>query len=412
MLALVAYDIEHYAIYLIVFSVVFLLSSLPPLREGGSWRSWLRLLLGLALTAAVFLSSFSYQLIRAHKELSLAGDYVTVSGEETVRYSADLLSFFIPGAQSRYFGGLFDFNTETSYLGWVVLVLAAAGFWSYRRRGEIRLFAVTAVIFALLALGPWVVVLGEETRIPGLAALIGHVPLLGSPRTPVRFVVMSALSLSVLAGYGVRAMAARIRGLSRRRWLPPLAVTIVALLFILEVRPVPVLTRLTAPPVYSEIAASPLPGSVVVLPLGWEATPAGVVGMQRGYPQIYQPVHQRPLVGGYVSRAPRERVLKHVGEPVLSYLSDPGGREPDRDDLDPDKIMQVLDRYDIAFIVVHKQGPEMCLNGEAQHYREFSDADLARIDEYVTTDLGMERFEDTDQVAAYRRPAAANEPAP
>ncbi len=416
-MGLAAYDTEHYAIFLSVFSVLFLLFYLPWRRRpesGEVLRRWLRLARGLLLTLVVAVATFSPMLFAAARFVADSDDPLIVSSEQVNDLSADALSFFIPNRGGGLPAGSLEFiNTsflspEVSFLGWVAMALAVLGAWTFRGVRDVRLWILTTVVFSILALGPMLIVAGSYTEVPMPYAVINMLPLLNMIRAPSRYVVIASLAVAVLSGYGA---AAAFDWLSRRRFrvtalsvaaAPLAAVTIVAL-FIVEVRPQVNLVSLEAQPVYEEIAASGTPGSVISLPLGWDTGTTGKLGREAAFVELYQPVHKRPLIGGNVSRGSGVLAAVIASEPVIRFLADPEGA-PAPADRDPATIAAILGRYQIAYIVVHKYYPRQIYGGRVYHEpTSFSPAELEAIDRYVTRDLGMVRAQENGEVTVYRR---------
>jgi hypothetical protein len=84
--------------------------------------------------------------------------------------------------------------------GLAVLVIA----WSAGWRPSKWWFGL-AIMFGLLALGPFVHVAGANTYVPGPWALLRYVPLIGLAHTPARFAVLLMLALAVM--FAAAAMA-------------------------------------------------------------------------------------------------------------------------------------------------------------------------------------------------------------
>ncbi|MHB1003561.1 MAG: hypothetical protein ACYC1B_07025 [Thermoleophilia bacterium] len=403
LLGLIAYDTEHYAIYLLLFCVVMLLYYLPWRRPADRFERWLDLTLGIGIVLVVAAAIFSPVLVSAASEIRRVGDYVSYPEWKTIQYySAGPLSFFRPYDGSWLLSTLAP-KKEVTSIGWVVLLFAALGFWRHRGDSQVRFWAVVAIVFLLLSLGPMIVFHGQQTSIPGPQKLLEQIPFIGSPRVPARNIVMTALAASVLAGLGIKSLFERLIG---TRWAEKAvaiaAITILAL-FALEVHPAPRMTSARVHPVYEEIARSPLEGTLITLPLGWEAAPAGVFGMERTYHLMNQPFHERKLMMGMVSRAPQDTVLSYRGEAVAYFLCDPVDKVPRDIDLLPEAIDFELARYDPAFLVINKRSPEVYVGGDFQRWQEFTAADLATLDRYCTEFLGMEKFIEDEEMVAYRR---------
>lgn len=129
---------------------------------------------------------------------------------------ADFVSYSLPYKHlpallfPAVFGGLLHYGTGpyfgewnfvemTGYVGLLPLMLAGLGFYVSRRKA-VSLFWLSVGVMAFL------LALGERTP---LATLVYHLPVLGQFRVPARHFIEIALAVSVLAGFGVRAVMRR-----------------------------------------------------------------------------------------------------------------------------------------------------------------------------------------------------------
>jgi hypothetical protein len=119
------------------------------------------------------------------------------------------------------------------------------------------------------------------------------------------------LGLAVLAAFAIYWIGTKIKnkelrmssGAVRKLATPILYSSFIFLvLFEHLALPLP-LSDARVPAVYETIAADPLPVSVMHAPLGWRNS-FGVLGAERTLIQYYQSVHQKPMLGGNISRAP------------------------------------------------------------------------------------------------------------
>lgn len=224
-------------------------------------------------------------------------------------------------------------NVELSvYLGWLVLPLAVAGFWCRRKEPVIRFMTLLLVCAAVLAMGhklQWhreVVRLGGHgIRLP--MALYRHIPVLGDVGQAGRYMVIGYMALAV----GVAAAVAYIRerfGRVTGTWVAALVVVAICLDY--GYRPVSV-----DPPV----CAIP-PGAGRVMEPRFEPARA-----------LYrQTRHERPLVGGYMSRLPQGLWASYEATPGLGwFFRRPGQRGSPPP---PADIRNALRRWDIEYVCV------------------------------------------------------------
>ena len=159
-----------------------------------------------------------------------------------------------------------------------------------------------AVVFGLLALGPFIHVGAVDTHIPGPWAFLRYMPLLGLARTPSRFSIVLMLAFAVLFAGALCWLGQRYP--LRRRLL----LSGVTALLLFELLPVPrVLYSAAVPRIYRQIAAAPGDVRVLELPFGVRDGTSSA-GNYTARSQFYQTVHGKPLLGGYLSRVSRRRL--------------------------------------------------------------------------------------------------------
>ncbi|MDO8679779.1 MAG: hypothetical protein Q7R30_14725 [Acidobacteriota bacterium] len=236
---------------------------------------------------------------------------------------ADLLSFFDPNPNHPVMRALFgDLQTAaptvfveyTTSLSLVALIIVISAFAVAKFRPRVGWLWLT-IGFALLALGPFVYVAGQNTFVPGPWALLRYVTPIGLARMPSRFAIVVSLGVAVLLAGSLAAIGARW---PRRRRL---IVAVVALLLAIELWPSPrILYSAEISRVYDTIAQDPRPVRVLSLPFGVRDGVSSA-GNFRPRSQFNQTRHEKPLIGGYLSRISRRRIEKMRTEyPTLAIL--------------------------------------------------------------------------------------------
>lgn len=236
----------------------------------------------------------------------------------------DLLALVMPNPNHPLFGKPFHdwlvarrpdgFAELTGSMSLVALATIVVGWratgWRPKRR-----WVWMPLVFAALALGPFVTVAGVNTHVPGPWALLRYLPIIGLARSPSRFAVVVSLLVAVLFGLALTAIG--------RRWPASrrvvLAAVTVALLF--ELSPAPrTLYGGTPPAVVSQVAADPRPDiRVLMLPFGLRDGTSSL-GNFDPLTQYYQTIHGKRLIGGYLSRLTTQQKAFHLTFPVLHAL--------------------------------------------------------------------------------------------
>lgn len=412
-LGMAAYDTEIYAIFLSLFSLLYLSFYFPYKSIKAEVGKWGMLCGGVAIIVVVSLLIYLPMIIAAGKEVSRNGVYAGQASESAAFFSADLRTITIPNNTSDFLGGMFkefhsmDIYPETSYLGWTAVLLAVYGVIRYRRRREIWLWVIVAAIFTILALGPKPLYvytfLPENLRgLPGPFSILPRLPLLNGLRVPSRFVVMTTMAVSMLAGYGSSQLLSQISRLKWHRFLAPVAVLFIFCLLFIECKPNYVSTSTNIPQVFESVKSTDDSGSILIIPLGW-ATGNVKYGNSQTWTQLPQTVHERPMIGGMVARAPEEELMHEADLPVLGFLADPENRKLTAYDTDPEEISRIKDRYQFAYIICYKSMPDFYIDGHlVDSHPIYGPETMAIIDEYITSYLGFDKFEETDELIAYK----------
>lgn len=235
----------------------------------------------------------------------------------------DLLSFFLPNPLHPLVSGAFDAGLSSSPGGlvenvasipWTIVLIIAFGIVFVGARLP-RRWIIWTVFFALLALGPFITIAGVRTYIPTPWTLVRYLPVVGAARMPPRAAILVMFGMSVLAAYALRDLRSR----TKRPWILTAAVTVVLLL---ETLPAPRrLHSAAVPSIYRIIADDPRAVRVLNLPFGLRDG-LGSHGNTTAAWQYYQTVHEKPIMGGYLSRLPRHRVARYRARRVMSVLMD------------------------------------------------------------------------------------------
>lgn len=263
----------------------------------------------------------------------------------------DLAAYLIPSPMQTIWGGrtqpLFDPVAASYYyvpfIGFTVLTLAALG--SVGRWPQARFWLLAALAYVLLALGPELAVNGRlYPQIPMPYRLI-HDTLIGDfIRRPHRLNLYLGIPVALLAGLGVLKLA-QWRPVQQRysRTAAPILLT---LLLFIETNPIPFPT--TEPAItawHAQLAEEP--GSFGL----WEL-PMHNRNPDKWY-MLYQTVHGKALVGGHISRMPREAFdfIQQVPLTAYAFWHD---NEADFGLTAVTQQTHLLDEAGIRYVVIHK----------------------------------------------------------
>ena len=234
----------------------------------------------------------------------------------------------------RWLAGLPNgFDENVASLSWVGIAVLMFAVLRRRFRGPAGWWVFSAV-FGLLSLGPFVHVAGLNTYVPTPWTLLRYLPVIGAARMPTRMTVLLMLGFSMLVALAV----AHLRQHSPR---PRVIVAALVPLLLFEMLPWPrPVYSAYVPHVNRVIAEDPRPIRVLNLPFGFKDG-LNERGKFSARSQFFQTVHEKALIGGYLSRLPPDAMVRYprrnvVGR-VLLRLSE--GRA-----LDPGMLEEALAR--------------------------------------------------------------------
>ncbi|AKJ38907.1 hypothetical protein [Methanosarcina barkeri] len=287
-----------------------------------------------------------------------SGDnFLKLSPSETVMYSADLLSFFIPSVLHPVFGNItteiynnFSGNTSenTMFIGYTVILLSLLAVYRLKGNKYVKFWLIAALSFSIISLGPLLHVNGKisftefNTTVP-LPYLVLYylIPFLDNCRTTGRFFVIASLSFAVLMGYGASEL------LKSNRINKTATAIVITGLIIFEYLAVPVsISPVDEPSFYKEISQDKGNYALLEIP----ATKDYVAGSTIIY---YQTIHGKPVIGNWAARYPSNARDFELNTPVvreLTYLQSTG----DILDQDIDQVgTSILNYYNISYIILH-----------------------------------------------------------
>jgi hypothetical protein len=288
-------------------------------RPPIPWRQALRCGAIAVATCGALLSPLLFAMARRLADGGeLHGPIYWRSGPKGV----DLLAFFTPNPASQLFGTpVRDWLTGRSNgyvenvaaLTIVATLVVALATWRVAFRPQ-RVWLWMTAFFGLLALGPFITIGGVNTYVLGPWALLRYVPLISAARMPARFAIVTMMAFAVLFALALRQLADSRP--ERRR----LILGAVAVLLAVELAPLPrQLFAAPVPDIFQIIAADPRDVRVLSIPLGIADGERGE-GRYDGASQFYQTFHQKPIVGGGLSRISNRERQRQRRFPVIRVL--------------------------------------------------------------------------------------------
>ena len=360
-----AYAEMIFASFLVLFTVLWVAWRL--VTDRHAWRV-VPPLMGTGLLSALGLVPVLAAMI---PDMLAEGDILMVEGGFADVFSADLLGFLIPTMHHPLFGSLvaesfrFDYSVgQHLYLGYLVLALAVIGaIWRWRER-PVKFWPLSALAFWLLTLGPSLRVNGQDTGLPLPFALLAQLPFFKGNRYPSRYSVMLALSLAVLAGFGLTVVLSwidkrRPSATTLRRLFRPVVLLLLASLLLFEHLSVPLpLSDMRVPPVYQAIADTPGDWTLLDVPVAWRNgfRITGTLDPIIMFEQYYQTVHGKRLLAGNISRNPPLKFQYFTEAPVLNTLiALETGHQVDAAVIEQDRRLApaVLRFFNVHTVVVH-----------------------------------------------------------
>lgn len=178
-----------------------------------------------------------------------------------------------------------------------------------------RWWAGISAASGLLALGPFIHVAGLNTYVPGPWALLRYVPVVGLVHTPARFAIVFTLCFAILVGDALRELSQRYP--RRRRAM----LSIAGFALAAELFPAPMtLYSAEIPPLYRHVAAAPPATVLLEIPTGVRDGVSNL-GDFSARSEFNQSAHGKTLMGGLLSRVPRQRVEEVLSNPVHRALA-------------------------------------------------------------------------------------------
>lgn len=336
-LILIALNSWYYLFYSFYFIFLFLTYQFAVDKSRVLNRTYI---LNLLLSLLIFFTVMSPLLI------PIIYSYLTQQfyGVHDLTYwSADLLSFFVPGdisTHGEYFQKIwstFSGNTaeNSNYIGCVVLSLAI---YALIKTKEAKFWFVSGLIFFVLALGPYLRIMGINTKIP-LPYLLLHryVPLFSFTGIAERIAILTIFCLAILTAIAIKTLSSKIKSSGMKT----LFIVVISILIIMEYLAVPyTTTKVEVPEFYWRMAKDPDEYAIIDIPHPFSLTFL-----------YFQTIHRKKMLLGYVSRTPKKTTEFLRSIPVISDLFFLEQEEYSYSE--PKKLARsIFDRNNIRYIIL------------------------------------------------------------
>jgi hypothetical protein len=327
----------YFALYLLIFTALYLGYMIWVRRQAR--EPLLRTGLILLLSGVILSPLLVPMIVEAVQDSA----HLLSPFDTTVRLSADLLAFITPNEFHPLWGqaaaSLSEaFTSSTSermvFAGYIPLALAVYALWSRRRAAAF--WFVSGLVFFVLSLGPYLHIAGREIPLPLPYLTLYHLlPFFRIARSVSRFDVMVMLSLAPLVALGLQPLVASLSETRRR----VLALAVIALVCF-EFLPLPYpVAEVEVPSFYQGLATDGEEYAILELPMNWDR-PAHL---------LYQTVHHKPIIAGYVTRPNPLSLVERI--PLLQHFRFLG---PDIIAQNPGEIApEVLDYLGIRYVILH-----------------------------------------------------------
>ncbi|MGZ4891723.1 MAG: hypothetical protein ACXV2B_05635, partial [Halobacteriota archaeon] len=348
-LVLAAFSDFQFVLYLVTFSLLATayyfwrerrqLTSLTSFLKRGSF-------------ALVVFGAFTAPLLIPMLQELLHGSYMYSPYADYVRYSADLVAFFIPSPWHPLLGshvlplyqhfGPYAHET-TMFVGYIGLVLSIVVVLK-RRTHDVVFWALASGVFIVLSLGP-VLQIYDSPTVPLPYAILWRLPVVSISRVPARWGIMIMLCVAVLSGFGLQYLVDRFRSPRRIASRENVLCLVFAGLILFEFLSAPYPVGSTSVPAfYKTMASDPESYAILEVPFNFNGTIL-----------YYQTIHHKPLVGGYVSREPpnaRQFVEKQPSAHFLSLIQFMSNNvSVNASYFNPSALAQ----YNIRYVIVHQE---------------------------------------------------------
>ncbi|MFC1647705.1 hypothetical protein ACFL10_01790 [Patescibacteria group bacterium] len=411
-----AHSIGHVNLLAIQWFPLFILFYIKLLKEGGfknsiltgvalilaSLSSWFYLVYGAFLGLILFVYYFKDFLKQKKKILLIlvalgvfliavgpiiftmiaeASKEPFIGGHPPDFWVADLSSYFLPGRLSS-FGGYFEgiwsnypgnFLETSLFLGYVLMIFGAYALVKVKKA---RKWGIVALISFILSLGSVLWVFGYKTGIPmPYHFLHRYIPFLDLTGVPARFGFLVNFSFAILFAYAIAHLTKPFLKKVKNKIFRVFVPVCILLLLIIENLSVPYpVIAVDIPDFYYQMQSDQEQYSVLEVPMD-------------GRTLYMATIHQKPLIGGYISKMPLSRREFLLETPIISSLYSAANFHDDGNYSETENIKQlaneIFEKYDIKYVIIKT-------DEHLEFLRDTLELDLVYDKEMKVFDTGIE----------------------
>ncbi|UCC38589.1 MAG: hypothetical protein JSV96_12240, partial [Candidatus Aminicenantes bacterium] len=286
----------HYAIYLSLFSGLYILLYIILRKKFGDWRFWIKMATFVIIVLVIAGPAF-HQYIVVRKEMGFVRE---------IGFYANLTSFFATVPFNRIYGNLTAHFVKAEaqlFPGIFAFLLAVTGFiYSLKKkRGKTPFIQTPVHFYSIILLLSFLFTLGPKGP---YALLYKYVPGFKGLRTASRFHIIVMLSLAILVAFGIKAILSLLPRAKRRISLVIVFLFMVFILIEYLSMPIPlwsVPAKKDIPEIYKWLATKEGEFAIIELPL---PKPGELTFPKECLRLYYSTYHWKKLVNGYAGYFP------------------------------------------------------------------------------------------------------------
>ncbi|MBM2821037.1 MAG: hypothetical protein HW405_797 [Candidatus Berkelbacteria bacterium] len=338
-LILATFSDLYYAFYLALFLVLHLIFLLifdrQSFRQKGFLKNYFFMIgLGLLLISP-YIGTMVYE--------KVTNSDFNFIGHDPLKYSVDLVAYFIPNFTSIFKPNIMEFWEKwhyswenVGYIGYSVFILIFYALFKIRGKPIFFWFFIF-LAYAVLALGPYLQVNGViYTHAPlPFYWVQKYIPFINLQGVPARFASFAYLAGAILVAFALSDI------LKKRNLLKTIIVIILVSGIFIEYMPAKMIT-------------SQIPVSDFYLEIAKDRQDYAIIDISYDYDRVlyYQTIHHKRLIGGYTSRTTEKTQDFLKNTPVINNVYNVQDFE---EGFNFKSGIEILKHYKIKYILISKQ---------------------------------------------------------